>query len=111
MTARLAAPGTASASRPRRRISPPRHRLDKATLLELFSWDEQTFLNRTEGMPIRRTGYENWLRNIAVALGNAPASLDIQAALQQRRPLATPLVQEHIDWALQQQLSNAANNG
>lgn len=88
----------------------PRHRLDKATLLELFSWDEQTFLNRTEGMPIRRTGYENWLRNIAVALGNAPASLDIQAALQQRRPLATPLVQEHIDWALQQQLSNAVNN-
>ena len=82
----------------------PRHGLDKATLLELFAWDESTFLQRTEGMPIRRTGYENWLRNIAVALGNAPASLDIQDALQRRRPGVSALVQEHIDWALQQQL-------
>lgn len=81
----------------------PRHRLDKATLLELFAWDEATFLQRTEGMPIRRTGYENWLRNIAVALGNAPASLDISAALQQRRPQVSALVQEHIDWALARQ--------
>jgi epoxyqueuosine reductase len=82
----------------------PRHRLDKAGLLELFNWDEATFLNRTEGMPIRRTGYENWLRNIAVALGNAPYSKAIVAALQHKRPALTPLVQEHIDWALQQQM-------
>ncbi|MCA6064775.1 tRNA epoxyqueuosine(34) reductase QueG [Thalassolituus marinus] len=81
----------------------PRANLDKASLLELFAWDEATFLKNTEGMPIRRTGYENWLRNIAVALGNAPASLEISAALQQRRPQVSPLVQEHIDWALARQ--------
>ena len=89
----------------------PRHRLDKATLLELFAWDEQTFLARTEGMPIRRTGYENWLRNIAVALGNAPASLEVQAALHRRRPMVSELVQEHIDWALQQQLHGSRSSG
>ncbi|TNC92286.1 MAG: tRNA epoxyqueuosine(34) reductase QueG [Thalassolituus sp.] len=81
----------------------PRHQLDKATLLELFAWDEPTFLKKTEGMPIRRTGYENWMRNIAVALGNAPSSLDIQAILTQRRGQISALVDEHIDWALQQQ--------
>lgn len=80
----------------------PRHQLDKATLLELFAWDEATFLKRTEGMPIRRTGYENWQRNIAVALGNAPASLEVVDALEKARPCASELVQQHIDWALQQ---------
>lgn len=83
----------------------PRHQLDKASLLELFAWDEATFLHRTEGMPIRRTGYENWLRNIAVALGNAPCSLEVVDALQRRRPQVSALVQEHIDWALKQQQS------
>ncbi|MCD8523511.1 MAG: tRNA epoxyqueuosine(34) reductase QueG [Saccharospirillaceae bacterium] len=81
----------------------PRHQLDKASLLQLFAWDEATFLHRTEGMPIRRTGYENWLRNIAVALGNAPRSLEVTDALQRKRPQVSVLVQEHIDWALQQQ--------
>lgn len=81
----------------------PRHQLDKATLLELFQWDENTFLKKTEGMPIRRTGYENWQRNIAVALGNAPASLDVVAALENKRPQVSALVQQHIDWALAQQ--------
>ncbi|MCT7360394.1 tRNA epoxyqueuosine(34) reductase QueG [Thalassolituus pacificus] len=81
----------------------PRHQLDKASLLELFAWNEATFLSRTEGMPIRRTGYENWLRNIAVALGNAPRSLEVTDALQRKRPQVSALVQEHIDWALQQQ--------
>lgn len=80
----------------------PRDPLDKAKLLELFAWDEETFLKRTEGNPIRRTGYENWLRNIAVALGNAPTSIEIVEALKNRRADATPLVQEHIDWALRQ---------
>jgi len=79
----------------------PRHQLDKATLLELFAWDEKTFLKKTEGMPIRRTGYENWMRNIAVALGNAPASLEITAALESRKGQISDLVDEHIDWALQ----------
>ncbi len=79
----------------------PRHALDKATLLALFRWDEATFLKNTEGMPIRRTGYENWQRNIAVALGNGPYSLEVEQALLERRPLSTAMVQEHIDWALQ----------
>ena len=81
----------------------PRHNLDKATLLELFAWDEATFLKRTEGMPIRRTGFENWQRNIAVALGNAPVSLEVTDALKKARPQVTELVQEHIDWALERQ--------
>ena len=80
----------------------PRHPLDNATLLELFAWDEKTFLKHTEGNPIRRTGYENWLRNIAVALGNAPTSIEIVEALKQRLPEASELVKEHIEWALQQ---------
>ncbi len=81
----------------------PRANLDKASLLELFAWDEATFLKNTEGMPIRRTGYENWLRNIAVALGNAPASIEVEQALLAKRPQVGALVQEHIDWALTQQ--------
>ncbi|ASP40878.1 tRNA epoxyqueuosine(34) reductase QueG [Bacterioplanes sanyensis] len=80
----------------------PRHQLDKATLLELFRWDEDTFLSNTEGMPIRRTGYRNWLRNIAVALGNGPYSLEVEQALVTRRASVDALVQEHIDWALTQ---------
>ena len=83
----------------------PRHPLDNATLLELFAWDEETFLKRTEGNPIRRTGYENWLRNIAVALGNAPSSIEITEALKRRYETATPLVKEHINWALEQHAS------
>jgi len=78
----------------------PRHQLDKATLLELFAWDEATFLKKTEGMPIRRTGYENWMRNIAVALGNAPTSIEVIDALTRRKGQISALVDEHIDWAL-----------
>ncbi len=82
----------------------PRHQLDKATLLELWAWDEPTFLKKTEGMPIRRTGYRNWLRNIAVALGNAPSSLDIKHALINRlnhsESTVDELVKEHIEWAI-----------
>jgi epoxyqueuosine reductase len=80
----------------------PRHPLDNATLLELFAWDEPTFLKHTEGNPIRRTGYQNWLRNIAVALGNAPTSIEIVEALHQRLHEASVLVTEHIEWALDQ---------
>ncbi|MFT4775850.1 MAG: epoxyqueuosine reductase [Oleispira sp.] len=80
----------------------PRHPLDNATLLDLFAWDEDTFLKHTEGNPIRRTGYESWLRNIAVALGNAPTSIEIVEALKQRLPEASELVKEHIEWALDQ---------
>lgn len=80
----------------------PRHQLDDADLVELFMWDEETFLTKTEGSPIRRTGYENWLRNIAVALGNAKTSNKIIAALEARQEHTSTLVQEHVEWALKQ---------
>lgn len=80
----------------------PRHQLDNISLLELFLWDECTFLRNTEGSPIRRIGYEAWQRNLAVGLGNATPSADIIAALQDRRSASSPMVQEHIDWALGQ---------
>lgn len=81
----------------------PRHGLADSDLLQLFLWDEATFLRNTEGSPIRRAGYERWLRNLAVGLGNAPSDPAIIAALVERRASASALVQEHIDWALQQQ--------
>lgn len=83
-----------------------RHNLDTASLLSLFAWDEQTFLSNTEGMAIRRTGYENWQRNIAIALGNgghkaSKAQLaEVRQALQEKRLTASAMVLEHIDWAL-----------
>ena len=78
-----------------------RHRLDAPELIELFLWDEQTFLKKTEGSAIRRIGYRRWLRNIAVALGNAPRSDAIIRALNSRRGLDA-MVDEHIAWALDQ---------
>ncbi|MGB1197922.1 MAG: tRNA epoxyqueuosine(34) reductase QueG [Thalassotalea sp.] len=80
-----------------------RHKLDQASLLELFMWNEKEFLSNTEGSPIRRIGYQQWLRNIAIALGNADHSNEIINALNQQRKIASTLVQEHIDWALEQQ--------
>lgn len=73
------------------------------SLLALFQWDETTFLRLTEGSAIRRIGFERWQRNLAVALGNAPYQPEIVATLKQALPTATPLVAEHIQWALQQQ--------
>lgn len=81
----------------------PRHNLHTPELLELFAWTEKEFLKRTEGSAIRRIGYERWLRNIAVALGNADYDPAIVSALQTRLHDATPLVREHIEWALQEQ--------
>ena len=80
-----------------------RHHLNDATLLELFAWNETEFLQKTEGSAIRRIGYQRWLRNIAVALGNAAYSPDIVATLQAKRDTASALVNEHIDWALAEQ--------
>lgn len=78
----------------------PRNRLDSATLLELFAWSEEEFLRYTEGSAIRRIGYECWMRNIAVALGNAPFSVEIIAALRARLSFDSELVREHVQWAL-----------
>ncbi len=79
-----------------------RNQLDRATLAELFAWSEAEFLQRTEGSAIRRTGYPGWLRNIAVALGNAPTTPEVLAALATRRNDASELVREHVAWALAQ---------
>lgn len=80
----------------------PREGLDAPQLVDLFMWSEHTFLSRLEGSPIRRIGYDCWLRNIAVALGNAKTSQSVIEALQSRSNQVSDMVQEHIDWALQQ---------
>lgn len=87
----------------------PRHKLDNITLLELFAWNEEEFIKRTEGSPIRRIGYDCWLRNIAVALGNAPHDASVIAALQQRQHHDSSLVREHVQWALTQQQETYLN--
>lgn len=79
-----------------------RNDLDVATLPQLFAWDEAEFLSRTEGSPIRRSGHQRWLRNIAVALGNAPSSPAVLEALASRREDDSALVREHVGWALAQ---------
>ena len=80
----------------------PRHGLDNAGLAQLFMWDEDKFLSSTEGSPLRRTGYENWLRNLAVGLGNAPSSIPVLEALKARAEHPSELVREHVAWALKQ---------
>jgi epoxyqueuosine reductase len=79
-----------------------RHRLDSATLVELFGWTAAEFAARMAGSAIHRIGYERWLRNIAVALGNAPNNPAVLAALSARADDASELVREHVAWALRQ---------
>ena len=79
----------------------PRNALDASRLIDLFSWSEAQFLHRLEGSPIRRIGYPRWLRNIAVALGNAPADQASVQALAARLNDSSELVAEHVGWALQ----------
>lgn len=78
-------------------------------LLELWRWDEPTFLHETEGSAIRRIGFQKWQRNLAVALGNSPSSHAIMEALTQSLPAAEPLVAEHIAWAINQQREKQHN--
>jgi len=80
----------------------PRHHLDTATLVELFGWSEEEFLSRTEGSAIRRIGWECWLRNIAVALGNGAADTAAISALRACADHPSALVREHVAWALRQ---------
>ncbi len=77
-----------------------RHGLDDVSLVELFAWDEATFESRMAGSAIHRIGFERWLRNIAVGLGNAPATPAVIAALRARADDASALVREHVAWAL-----------
>jgi len=78
----------------------PRDGLARATLVELFAWDEATFLTRTAGSALRRIGHERWLRNLAVALGNGPPGPPVAAALAARADHPSALVREHVAWAL-----------
>src|SRR5271167_260148 len=87
-----------------------RHGLDQAQLTGLFAWTESEFLEKTRGSAIRRIGYERWLRNIAVALGNAPTAPEIIAALSRRARHPSPLVREHVQWALAQHGSTPAGD-
>lgn len=77
-----------------------RHGLDDVTLAELFGWDEATFKERMAGSAIYRIGYRQWLRNIAVGLGNAPTTPAVLAALQARRDDADDMLREHVAWAI-----------
>lgn len=80
----------------------PRHGLATAQLTDLFMWNEETWLEKTEGSAIRRIGFQRWLRNIAVALGNATTTPAVIEALTARLQDQSPLVTEHVEWALQQ---------
>ena len=85
----------------------PRHGLDAATIADLLAWDEDEFLDKTAGMAIRRVNHEQWVRNLAVAAGNARPDPHIVAALRARRPSASTMVREHIDWALARQCAGS----
>jgi epoxyqueuosine reductase len=80
-----------------------RHGLDRATLVDLFGWTEDEFSSRMAGSPIRRIGYERWSRNLAVGLGNAPPGEAARAALARRADDPSPLVREHVAWAIARQ--------
>ena len=84
----------------------PRHHLENSDLLELFQWTEEEFLQKTAGSPIRRIGYNQWLRNLAVGLGNAPYQPEIIHTLEYALLNANELLKEHINWAIQQQIKS-----
>lgn len=81
----------------------PRHNLDSSNLIDLWQWQESDFMTRTQGSPLRRTGYANFLRNIAIALGNANASLEVIEQLQSRLHTQSAMLDEHINWAIDEQ--------
>ena len=81
----------------------PRHGLDASDLVDLFNWDKETWEERTRGSALRRPGYTGWLRNLAVALGNAPPSPAARQALAARASHPSELVREHVQWALEKQ--------
>lgn len=84
----------------------PRHELDSAELTTLFAWTEAEWLEKTEGSAIRRIGFEQWQRNLAVALGNAKSTAEVIAALQAKTRTDSQMVNDHVEWALQQHNGN-----
>ncbi|MDC0980077.1 tRNA epoxyqueuosine(34) reductase QueG, partial [bacterium] len=80
----------------------PRHNLDDIGLSNLFMWSEEEFLKKTQGSPIRRAGYESWLRNIAIALGNAESSVEVLRVLHSKKDDPSEIVKEHVNWAIDQ---------
>ncbi len=88
----------------------PRHQLDSSSLLELWQWRESDFLKYTEGSPLRRTGYVNFLRNIAIGLGNANASQETVQQLKSKLTVHSEMLDEHIHWAIEEQASRLAAN-
>lgn len=85
----------------------PRPSLDRVSMVELFAWSEDEFKRKLEGSAIRRIGYESWLRNLAIGLGNAPPSPRILASLRARSDDPSPVVREHVAWALSEQIKDA----
>ena len=85
-----------------------RHGLDRAELVTVFAWTEAQFTANTRGSAIGRIGYERWLRNVAVGLGNAPRSAAVLAALRSRADDPSALVREHVQWALAEHRDRAA---
>ena len=88
----------------------PRHNLNTASLLSLFQWSKQEFDEKSAGSAIRRAGYEGWLRNISIALGNANYKPNIVAALQQRLEAASPMLREHLQWAIERQQAKSTQS-
>ncbi|MDQ3205986.1 MAG: tRNA epoxyqueuosine(34) reductase QueG [Pseudomonadota bacterium] len=86
-----------------------RNELDRASLAQLFAWTQDEFMQRTEGSAIRRSGYQRWLRNIAVALGNAPTTPEVLASLESRGDTDDALVREHVQWALARHVAQPAD--
>ncbi|GAA6150939.1 tRNA epoxyqueuosine(34) reductase QueG [Pseudoteredinibacter isoporae] len=81
----------------------PRHKLHDSDLLELFAWNEEAFLQRTAGSPLRRIGYQRWQRNLAIGLGNAKPSMEARQALAGKLPEANAVLADHLHWAIAQQ--------
>lgn len=82
----------------------PRQRLDRALMVDLFAWSEEEFNRKLEGSAIRRIGYESWLRNLAIGLGNGPPSMKSVAALKARSDAGSSVIREHVTWALSEQM-------
>jgi len=89
----------------------PRHSLDNISLLNLWSWTEDDFLNNFQGSPIRRIGYQSWLRNLAVAIGNSEYTSDTVKLLLEKKGAANTMVTTHIDWAIEQMRQKTKSGG